>query len=144
MFAETFIHVHFNSYIEIVNKINTLEGNRRNNSKSFDKTRKEYFEEDALNENDEDEDRVFLRPGAVHSPLNNLNKRTSIDFNQNASESRNTKSRSMSLPVTYSELDLGNIFSPDQDSSSSCFQNNSSSNSSLLSPMRKTDFAFCE
>lgn len=112
--------------------------------KSFDKSRKDYFEDETLNENDEEEDRVFLRPVAVNSPLNNLNKRTSLDFNQNSTASRNSKSRSMSLPVTYSDLDLDNIFSSDQDSSSSCFQNNSSSNSSLLSPLRKTDFAFCK
>lgn len=134
----------FHSHITISSKISSLENNRSNVSKSFDKTRREYFEDDVLNENDEEEDRIFLRPGAVHSPLNNLNKRTSVDFNQNASESRNTKSRSMSLPVTYSDLDLDNIFSSDQDSSNSCFQNVSSSNSSLLSPLRKTDFAFCE
>lgn len=133
-----------NSQMEIANRITSLENNRKNVSKSFDKTRKEYFEDDTLNENDEEEDRVFLRPGAVHSPLNNLNKRTSVDFNQSASESRNSKSRSMSLPVTYSELDLDNIFSSDHESSNSCFQNVSSSNSSLLSPLRKTDFAFCK
>lgn len=131
----------FYSHIEIANKITSLEKNRKNDSKTFDRSRKDYFEDDTLNENDEEEDRVFLRPGAVHSPLNNLNKRTSVDFNQNAADSRSTKSRSMSLPVTYSDLDLDNIFSSDQDSSNSCFQ---SSNSSLLSPLRKTDFAFCK
>lgn len=136
----SFIHSHF----EIANKITSLEKNRKNISKTYDRTRKDYFEDETLNENDEEEDRIFLRPGAVHSPLNNLNKRTSVDLNQNAIDTRNSKSRSMSLPVTYSDLDLDNIFSSDQDSSSSCFQNVSSSNSSLLSPMRKTDFAFCK
>lgn len=129
--------------MEIATKITNLENTRKSSSKVFDKNRREYFEDDTLNENDEEEDRVFLRPGAVHSPLNNLNKRTSLDF-ANGSESRNSKSRSMSLPVTYTDLDLDNIFSSDQDSSNSCFQNVSSSNSSLLSPMRKTDFAFCK
>lgn len=135
----------FHSHLEIANKITSLENDRRNSSRSFDKNRKDYFEDDTLNENDEEEDRVFLRPGAVNSPLNNLNKRTSVDFIQNSTTSRNSKSRSMSLPVTYSaDLDLDNIFSSDHDSSNSCFQNNSSSNSSLLSPLRKTDFAFCK
>lgn len=142
--SELFYNFYSTSHIAIANKISSIESSRRNVSRSFDKNRKEYFEEDILNETDEDEDRIFLRPGAVHSPLNNLNKRTSVDFNQNASESRNTKSRSMSLPVTYSDLDLDNIFSSDHDSSNSCFQNVSSSNSSLLSPLRKTDFAFCK
>lgn len=132
--------------MKIVNKLTSLENNRKNISKSFERARKDYFEEnDTLNENEE-EDQIFLRPGAVLSPcLNNFNKRTSVDFNQNASQCRNSKSRSMSLPVTYSDLDFENImFSSDQDSSNSCFQNVSSSNSSLLSPLRKTDFAFCK
>lgn len=136
-----------NSHAEIANKITSLENSRKLlPTKAFDETRKGYFEYHALNQTEEeDEDRIFLRPGAVHSPLNNLNKRTSIDFNQSAADSRNTKLRSMSLPVTYSaDLDLENIFSSDQDSSNSCYQNNSSSNSSLLSPLRKTDFAFCK
>lgn len=134
----------FYSHVEIANKITSLEKNRRNVSKGFDRTRKDCFEDETLNENDEEEDRIFLRPGAVNSPLNNLNKRTSVEFNHNVIDTRNSKSRSMSLPVTYSDLDLENIFSSDQDSQSSCFQNVSSSNSSLLSPMRKTDFAFCK
>lgn len=136
----------FNSHADIANKITLLESSRKFlQPKAFDGTRKEYFEYHALNETvEEDEDRIFLRPGAVHSPLNNLNKRTSLDFNQNKLDSRNTK-RSMSLPVTYStDLDLENIFSSENDSSHSCYQNNSSSNSSLLSPLRKTDFAFCK
>lgn len=135
-----------NSHTEIANKITSLESNRKLFPKACDETRKGYFEYHVPNETEgEEEDRIFLRPGAVHSPLNNLNKRTSVDFNQNATDSRNTKLRSMSLPVTYSaDLDLENIFSSDQDSSNSCFQNNSSSNSSLLSPLRKTDFAFCK
>lgn len=134
----------FHSHVEIANKITSLERNRKNGSKTYERTRKDYFEDETLNENDEEDDRIFLRPGAVHSPLNNLNKRTSVDLNQNAIDARNSKSRSMSLPVTYSDLDLDNIFSSDHDSSNSCFQNVSSSNSSLLSPMRKTDFAFCK
>lgn len=97
-----------------------------------------------LHENDEEEDQIFLHPGDVHSPLNNLNKRTSLDYNHNSFETKSLKSRSMSLPVTYNDLDLDNIFSSDQDSSNSCFLNGSSSNSSLLSPLRKTDFAFCK
>lgn len=130
------------SHHEIASKLTSLDNNRKNDSRSYDRMRKDYFEEDVLNENDEEEDGIFLRPGAVHSPQNNLNKRTSIDFNHNSSDTQNTKSRSMSLPVTYS-LDLDNIFSSDQDSSNSGFQNVSSSNSSLLSPLRK-DFAFCK
>ncbi|CRK95849.1 CLUMA_CG009296, isoform B [Clunio marinus] len=127
-----------NNHIDIVNQINSFEKERRRN---VSKIYENGFEDETLNENEEESDRIFLRPGAVHSPLNNLNKRTSLDFNHNTTDSRSTKSRSMSLPVTYSDLDLDNIFSSDQESSNSCFQ---SSNSSLLSPLRKTDFAFCE
>lgn len=121
-----------------------LENDRKSRMSDMERKEIDLYENDVLNENDEEEDQIFLRPGDVHSPLNNLNKRTSLDFNHNSTETRNSKSRSMSLPVTYNDLDLDNIFSSDQDSSNSCFQNVSSSNSSLLSPLRKMDFAFCK
>jgi hypothetical protein len=111
----------------------------------IDKKEIDLYESDMGNENDEEEDQVFLRPGDVHSPLNNLNKRTSLDYNHNSFDMKNFKSRSMSLPVAYNDLDLDNIFSSDQDSSNSGYNNVvSSNNSSLLSPLRKTDFAFCK
>jgi hypothetical protein len=134
----------FVSYTEIVSKLMCLENDRKSRMNETERKEIDLYESDILNENDEEEDQIFLRPGDVNSPLNNLNKRTSLDFNHNSVESRNSKSRSMSLPVTYNDLDLDNIFTSDQDSSNSCFQNVSSSNSSLLSPVRKMDFAFCK
>lgn len=98
-------------------------------------------------EYDKKDDQIFLRPDAImstsSSPNSRINKRSSIDFNQyhgGMCQKESQKSRSMSLPVTYLDsnysLELDNIFSSDQDSSSN--------SSSILSPLRKIDFAFCE
>lgn len=94
-----------------------------------------YLNEDELN------DKVFIHPETINSSLGSLNKRGDYRNNQSESSKRDHKSRSMSLPV-YSDIDL---FSSDQESSQSGFQQlSSSSNNSLLSPMRKFDFTFCE
>lgn len=132
------------SHLHIGRKLTSLEHHRKTEMSGNEKKEIDLYESDMLNENDEEEDQIFLHPGDVHSPLNNLNKRTSLDYNHNSFEMKNFKSRSMSLPVTYNDLDLDNIFSSDQDSSNSGYNNASSNNSSLLSPMRKTDFAFCK
>lgn len=133
------------SHLHIGRKLTSLEHHRKTEMNGNEKKEIDLYESDMLNENDEEEDQIFLHPGDVHSPLNNLNKRTSLDYNHNSFEMKNFKSRSMSLPVTYNDLDLDNIFSSDQDSSNSGYNNVASSNSSsLLSPMRKTDFAFCK
>ncbi|XP_070491104.1 calmodulin-binding transcription activator 2-like isoform X4 [Chironomus tepperi] len=91
--------------------------------------------------NDEElDDKVFIHPETINSSLGSLHRKG--DY-QNILETtkRDHKSRSMSLPVTYSDIDL---FSSDQESSQSGFQQvSSSSNNSLLSPMRKFDFTFC-
>lgn len=94
-----------------------------------------YLNDDELN------DKVFIHPETINSSLGSLNKK---DYQNNLLETtkRDHKSRSMSLPVTYSDIDL---FSSDQESSQSGFQQvSSSSNNSLLSPMRKFDFTFCK
>lgn len=93
-----------------------------------------YLNDDELN------DKVFIHPETINSSLGSLNRQ----FRVNASETskRDHKSRSMSLPVTYSDIEL---FSSDQESSQSGFQQvSSTSNNSLLSPIRKFDFTFCK
>lgn len=95
-----------------------------------------YLNDDELN------DKVFIHPETINSSLGCLNKKDYHANNLLETTKRDHKSRSMSLPVTYSDIDL---FSSDQESSQSGFQQvSSSSNNSLLSPMRKFDFTFCK
>jgi hypothetical protein len=100
----------------------------------------EKCEDSFLNE-EELNDKVFIHPETINSSLGSLNKRVDFRNSQtNETSKRDHKSRSMSLPV-YSDIDL---FSSDQESSQGFQQVSSSSNNSLLSPMRKFDFTFCE
>lgn len=129
------------SHQEIVNKIITLEESRKKENRGKGRS---FLEADRLVEHNGNEDRVFLRPSAIHSPQNNLNKRTSVDFSKFKPELRNMKSRSMSLPLTYSDLDFDDSLT-DQNSSVNYFQVVSPSvTRSLSSPPRKLDFAFCK
>ncbi|KAJ6642159.1 Calmodulin-binding transcription activator 2 [Pseudolycoriella hygida] len=118
-------------------------------------------------------DGVFLRPGAVSSsqspPAPRLTKRPSVDSGINMDVRTNSRSgkiireqqlkltrfdRSMSLPVSNSPIsfatpDTIDAFSTSIDSAmeGSNFNStttNSISNISLLSPLRKMDFALCE
>ncbi|KAG5676941.1 hypothetical protein PVAND_006736 [Polypedilum vanderplanki] len=135
---------HSNGYIKLADELQnqiTMQNVQNNDfqKNSLKNSNGSNAVENYLNDEEELNDKVFIHPETINSSFGNLNRKSN---NSSEMTKRDHKFRSMSLPVTYSDIDF---FSSDQESSQSGFQQiSSSSNNSLLSPMRKFDFTFYE